>query len=620
MDIRERIRLLPNAPGVYRFLDETGQVIYVGKAKSLRNRVAQYFVPRERLTRKTALMVSRIADLQHTVVDSEADALLLENNLIKQYKPKYNILLKDSKTYPWICVTNEDFPRVLLTRKFVKSAGTYFGPYSSAGYARSLIELFENLYPLRDCRRKFTAEDAAKKPLRPCLNFHTGKCKAPCAGGISKEEYGENISEIIRLLKGGGREMIRLHTRRMQDAASRLAFEEAEIYRRKAELLRKHYGKSLIVSADIADLDVFSMIFDGSTGYGNYFRVRQGCIIQSMNLAMKMNIEEDEAEMLEMFIAEIASSFGELSKEILVSQPVGMELPGIEIHVPQRGEKAGLLELSRKNAAAFRFDQLKQDEHSNPEEYHEKVMEQLRSALGMEKLPRHIECFDNSNIQGTNPVASCVVFRDGKPSKADYRHFNIKTVVGANDFASMKEVLNRRYSRLIREGAELPDLIVIDGGKGQLSFACEALAELGILEKVKVVGLAKRLEEIIVPGDPYPLFLDKNSSALKLMMQIRDEAHRFGITHHRNRRSKSQIESRLRDIPGVGEKTEEALLRHFGSAQRVSKATYEDLAATVGKSVAQKILKFYGRGLLAVLFAVFLFSRTVPASVLPWLL
>ena len=455
MDIRERIRLLPNAPGVYRFLDETGQVIYVGKAKSLRNRVAQYFVPRERLTRKTALMVSRIADLQHTVVDSEADALLLENNLIKQYKPKYNILLKDSKTYPWICVTNEDFPRVLLTRKFVKSAGIYFGPYSSAGYARSLIELFENLYPLRDCRRKFTAEDAAKKPLRPCLNFHTGKCKAPCAGGISKEEYGDNISEIIRLLKGGGREMIRLHTRRMQDAASRLAFEEAETYRQKAELLRKHYGKSLIVSADIADLDVFSMIFDGFTGYGNYLRVRQGCIIQSMNLAMKMNIEEDEAEMLEMFIAEIASSFGELSKEILVSQPVGMELPGIEIHVPQRGEKAGLLELSRKNAAAFRFDQLKQDEHSNPEEYHEKVMEQLRSALGMEKLPRHIECFDNSNIQGTNPVASCVVFRDGKPSKADYRHFNIKTVVGANDFASMKEVLNRRYSRLMREGAEL---------------------------------------------------------------------------------------------------------------------------------------------------------------------
>ena len=595
MDIRERIKLLPNAPGVYRFYDSAGEVIYVGKAKSLKNRVAQYFVPPDRLTRKTALMVSKIADLQHTVVDSESDALLLENNLIKQYKPKYNILLKDSKTYPWICVTDEDFPRIFLTRRFIKSNGTYFGPYSSVRHARSLIELFENLFPLRDCRNRFTQESVRSKPLRPCLNYHTGKCKAPCAGLISKEEYNEGISESVRLLKGGGREMIRRYTERMQEAAGRLAFEEAEDYRKKTELLKKHYDRSLIVSADITDLDVFSMIFDGYTGYGNYLRVRQGCIIQSMNLALKMNIEEEQEAMLESFIAEISSKFGDLSREILVSQPIGMEMQGKEIHVPQRGEKAGLVELSRKNAAAFKFDLMKQEEHVNPDEYHEKVMEQLRNALGMEKLPRHIECFDNSNIQGTNPVASCVVFRDGKPSKSDYRHFNIKTVVGANDFASMKEVLTRRYSRMLREGEELPDLIVIDGGKGQLSFACEALAELGILEDVTVVGLAKRLEEVIIPGDPYPLFLDKNSSALKLMMQIRDEAHRFGITHHRNRRSKSQIESRLRDIPGVGEKTEETLLRRFGSASRVANATYEDLAAAVGKSLATKILKFYNK-------------------------
>ena len=595
MDIRERIKLLPNAPGVYRFLNADGEVIYVGKAKSLKNRVAQYFVPQERLTRKTALMVSKIADLQHTVVDSEADALLLENNLIKQYKPRYNILLKDSKTYPWICVTDEDFPRIFLTRRFIKSYGTYFGPYSSVRHARSLIELFENLFSLRDCRQKFTVESVAAKPLRPCLNYHTGRCKAPCAGLISRQEYNEGISEAVRLLKGGGREMIRRYTEKMLEASGRLAFEEAEEYRKKTELLKKHYDKSLIVSTDISDADVFSMIFDGFTGYGNYLRVRQGCIIQFMKLALKMNIEEEQSSMLEMFIAEISSKFGELSREVLVSFPISMELPGKEIHVPQRGEKAGLVELSRKNAAAFKFDLMKQEEHVNPDEYHEKVMEQLRRALGMEKLPRHIECFDNSNIQGTNPVASCVVFRDGKPSKKDYRHFNIKTVVGANDFASMEEVLTRRYSRLLREGEELPDLIVIDGGKGQLSFACEALAKLGILENVTVVGLAKRLEEIIVPGDPYPLFLDKNSSALKLMMQIRDEAHRFGITHHRNRRSKTQIESRLRDIPGVGEKTEEALLRRFGSAQRVSKATYEDLSATVGKSIAGKILRFYGR-------------------------
>lgn len=595
MDIRERIKLLPNAPGVYRFLDKDGQVIYVGKAKSLRNRVAQYFVPPDRLTRKTALMVSKIADFQHTVVDSEADALLLENNLIKQYKPRYNILLKDSKTYPWICVTNEDFPRIFLTRRFVKSAGTYFGPYSSVRHARSLVELFENLYPLRDCRQKFTVGSVAARPSRPCLNYHTGRCKAPCAGLISKEEYGEGIAESVRLLKGGGREMIRRYTEAMAEAAGRLAFEEAEEYRKKIELLKKHYDKSLIVSADISDVDVFSMIFDGPTGYGNYMRVRQGCIIQSINLSLKMNIEEQQSAMLEAFIAEISSKFGDLSHEILVSFPISMELPGKEIHVPQRGEKSGLIELSRKNAAAFKFDLVKQQEHVNPDEYHRKVVEQLRLALGMEKLPRHIECFDNSNIQGTNPVASCVVFKDGKPSKKDYRHFNIKTVVGANDFASMEEVLTRRYSRLLRQGEELPDLIVVDGGKGQLSFACEALSKLGILEKVTVVGLAKRMEEVIIPGDPCPLFLDKNSSALKLMMQIRDEAHRFGITHHRNRRSKSQIESRLRDIPGVGEKTEESLLRRFGSAQRVSKATYEDLAATVGKSAAGKILRFYGR-------------------------
>lgn len=597
MDIKDRIKLLPNAPGVYRFLDSTGQVIYVGKAKSLRNRVAQYFVPKERLTRKTAVMVSKIADLQHTVVDTEADALLLENNLIKQYKPKYNILLKDSKTYPWICITSEDFPRVFMTRQFRKSDGLYFGPYSSVRHARSLLELFENLYPLRECKAKFSAESVRTKPLRPCLNYHTGKCKAPCAGRISVSEYNDNIAEIIRLLKGGGREMIRKYSEKMMDAASRLEFEQAEIYRQKMNLLRKHYDKSLIVSADIEDVDVFSMVFDNLMGYGNYLRVRQGCIIQSLNLAFKMNIEEEHSSLMSMFIMEISEKFGEMSKEVLLSEPIDMDIPGMNIHVPQRGEKLGLVELSRKNAAAFKFDLMKQEEHTNPEEYYEKILGSLQKALGMDRLPRHIECFDNSNIQGTNPVSACVVFKNGKPSKSDYRHFIIRTVVGANDFASMKEVLNRRYSRVLREGQPLPDLIVIDGGKGQLTYAVEALSELGILEKVKLIGLAERLEEVIIPGDPYPLFLDKNSSELKVLMHIRDEAHRFGITHHRNRRSKSQIESRLRDIPGVGEKTEEALLRRFGSASRVAKATLEDLTAEVGKSLATKIIRFFGREL-----------------------
>lgn len=595
MNLRERIKLLPNAPGVYRFLDSEGQVIYVGKAKSLRNRVAQYFVPAERLTRKTALMVSKIADLEHTVVDTEADALLLENNLIKQYKPKYNILLKDSKTYPWICITREDFPRVIMTRRFNRHAGEYFGPYSSVRHARSLMELFENLFPLRDCRHRLTIEGVRSRPLRPCLNFHTHKCKAPCAGKISAAEYGESIAQIKRLLTSGARDMIRAYTEKMTISAERLEFEAAEEYRQKTELLRKHYGKSLIVSADVENVDVFSMIFDKSDAYANYLRVRQGCIIQSVNLLVRMNIEEDESSVMAMFIAEITSKFGDMAKEALVNIPVDVDLGSVNVHVPQRGEKAGLVELSRKNASAFRFDLLKQQEHSNPDEFREKVLASLQKILGMPRLPRHIECFDNSNIQGTNPVSACVVFKNGRPSKSDYRHFIVKTVVGANDFASMKEVLTRRYSRLLKEDLPLPDLIVIDGGRGQLSYAHEALCELGIRDKVTMIGLAERLEEIIIPTDPYPLFLDKNSSELKLLMHIRDEAHRFGITHHRNRRSKSQIESRLREIPGVGPKTEEELLRRFGSASRVANATLEDLVAAVGKSMAVKILRFYGK-------------------------
>lgn len=595
MEIRERIKLLPNAPGVYRFLDSEGKVIYVGKAKSLRNRVAQYFVPADRLTRKTALMVSKIADFQHTVVDSEADALLLENNLIKQFRPKYNILLKDSKTYPWICVTDEDFPRVFLTRRFVKSQGEYFGPYSSVRHARSLLELFGNLFRLRDCRLKIDAGQASRRPARPCLNYHIGKCKAPCAGKVSRREYAADIDQVRRLLRSGGREMIRIYTDRMKEAAAALDFEKAEEYRQKTDLLRKHYDKSLVVSTEISDTDVFTMILEGQTGYCNYLRVRQGCIVQSMNLALKMNIEEDRPSMMSMFMAEMSGQFGDMSREALVNVMPDVDFPGVNVHTPLRGEKAGLLELSRKNAAAFKFDLLKQEEHTDPDSFRQKVMQGLQEALGMDRLPRHIECFDNSNIQGTNPVASCVVFRDGRPSKRDYRHFNIKTVVGANDFASMKEVLNRRYSRMLREGESLPDLIVVDGGKGQLSFACEALGELGIRDRIFVVGLAKRMEEVIIPGDPYPLFLDRNSSELKLMMHIRDEAHRFGITHHRNRRSKSQIESSLRDVPGVGPKTEEALLRRFGSAQRAASATFEDLAAVAGKNLAAAILRHYGK-------------------------
>ncbi len=592
MTLKEKISLFPHSPGVYRYYDSEGNVIYVGKAKDLHKRVAQYFVTPDRLTRKTAIMVSKIADAQYSVVDSEADALLLENNLIKQYKPKYNILLKDSKTYPWICVSSDVFPKVFLTRRLVKDGSRYFGPYSSVMHARNLLELFASLYPLRTCNLKITSEAILRGKFRPCLNYHIGKCKGCCVGGISVSEYNENIEEIVRLLKGGGREMIRHFKEKMSEAASNLEFEVAEEYKRKMMSIEKHYSKSLIMNSQIGNLDVFSLVFDSNEAYGNFMRLKDGAVIQSLNLGFKMNIEEEQADVLGMFIAEVQDKLGNLSEEVLVPFLPDIEIKGVEFKIPYRGDKLSLLELSAKNAKEMRFNALKQKEHTDPDDFRRKVMEELRDALGMKVLPEHIECFDNSNIQGTNPVAACVVFRDSVPSKKDYRHFIIKTVVGANDYASMKEVVNRRYSRMLAESPDdLPQLIVIDGGKGQLSFAYEALAELGLTDKLTVIGLAERMEEVYRVGDPYPLFIDRNSQALKVLQRIRDEAHRFGITHHRNRRSKAQVESALREIKGVGEKTEQRLILHFGSVPRIASASIEDLEALVGRVLAGKILK-----------------------------
>ena len=590
MTVKEKISLFPHSPGVYRYYDAEGNVIYVGKAKDLHKRVAQYFVSPERLTRKTAVMVSKIADAQYSVVDSEADALLLENNLIKQYKPRYNILLKDSKTYPWICVSADEFPKVFLTRRFVKDGSRYFGPYSSAMHARNLLGLFSELYPLRSCKLKITAEAVLRKKFRPCLDFHIGRCRGCCVGGISVKEYNDNIEEIVRLLKGGGREMIRRLKEQMGEAAAALDFESAEEYRKKAALLEKHYGKSLIVNSVIGSVDVFSLVFDANEAFGNFMRLKDGAVVQSLNLGFKMNIEEEQASVLGVFIGEIRSKFGDLSREVLVPFRPDVEIDGVEFRIPVKGDKLALLELSLKNAKEMRFNALKQQEHTDPDEFKMKVMTELQQALGMKELPRHIECFDNSNIQGTNPVASCVVFRDAVPSKKDYRHFNIKTVVGPNDYASMKEIVNRRYSRMLREAPDdLPQLVVIDGGKGQLGSAYEALYELGITDRLTVVGLAKRFEEIIRVGDPHPLFLDRNSQALKVMQHIRDEAHRFGITHHRNRRSKAQIKSALREIKGIGEKTEQRLIMHYGSVARIASASVQDLETLVGKELAGRI-------------------------------
>ncbi|MBQ8809190.1 MAG: excinuclease ABC subunit C [Bacteroidales bacterium] len=590
MDIREKIKLFPHSPGVYRYYDAEGNVIYVGKAKDLHKRVAQYFVPAERLTRKTAVMVSKIADAQYTVVESEADALLLENNLIKQFKPRYNILLKDSKTYPWICVTAEEFPRVFLTRRLVKDGSRYFGPYSSVLHARNLVEFIHSVYPLRTCKHKITSDVILRGKIRPCLNFHIKKCKGCCVGGISQKDYNENIEEIVSLLKGGGREIIQHYKTLMMEAAQRMDYEQAQVYKEKMLSLEKHYSKSVIMNAAVGDVDVFSLIIDGPEAFGNFLRIKGGAVVQSLNLGFKLMIEEEQEAVLGTFIAEIQSKFGELSKEVIVPFKPDVEIDGVDFRVPVRGDKLALLELSARNAKEMRLNALKQQEHTDPDAYKNMVMESLQKQLGMKELPVHIECFDNSNIQGTNPVSACVVFRNAVPSKKDYRHFKVKTVVGANDYATMKEVVNRRYSRMLEENPDdLPQLIVIDGGKGQLAFAYEALSELGIIGKVTLIALAERMEEVYRVGDPYPMFIDRNSPALKVLQQIRDEAHRFGITFHRNLRSKAQVESVLRSIPGVGEKTEQRLLLRFGSVARIAAAPVSEIAGLVGAKLAGTI-------------------------------
>lgn len=590
MTVREKIALFPHSPGVYRYYNSEGIVIYVGKAKDLHKRVAQYFVSPDRLNAKTRILVSKIADAQYSVVDSEADALLLENNLIKQYKPKYNILLKDSKTYPWICVTSDEFPKIYLTRRIVKG-NRYFGPYSSVIHARNLLEFISENYKIRSCNNKITSDSVLRGKFRPCLDFHIGRCAGCCIGKISVKEYNAEIEEIVSLLKGGASEVIQHYRHLMTQAADNLEFEQAQVYKQKVDSLQQHYSKSVITSASDTNVDVFSLVTDANESYGNFMRVRGGAIIQSLNLGFKMNIEEEPEAVLSEFIAEIESKFGKISGEVIVPFLPDVEMEGVSFKIPVKGDKLAILTLSTKNAKEFQFNSIRQKEHTDPDQYKSMVMEELRKSLGMDVLPRHIECFDNSNIQGTNPVASCVVFRDGVPSKKDYRKFKIKTVIGANDYASMKEVVNRRYSRMLREDPDdLPQLIVIDGGKGQLDFAFQALAELGLTEKLTVVGLAKRLEEVIRVGDPYPLFIDRNSSALKVLQQIRDEAHRFGITFHRSLRSKSQIESALTRIKGVGEQTEKRLLIHYGSVPRIASAPVEDLAAFLGKEeLAERI-------------------------------
>ncbi|MCI1778453.1 MAG: excinuclease ABC subunit UvrC [Bacteroidales bacterium] len=591
MELADKIKLLPDNPGVYRYLDSGGKVIYVGKAKNLRKRVSQYFTAPDRLTRKTRALVAHIADIEHTVVESEEDAFLLENNLIKQYQPRYNILLKDSKTYPWICVKKQSFPKIFLTRKVVRDGSLYFGPYSSATHARQLLELIYSLYKIRTCNLALTEKLIADGKFKRCLNYYIKRCDAPCTGDISKEEYDSRINEIIKLLKGHTGELMQNFRRKMKEAAGSLEFEKAQTYKEDIEMLRKHYGKSVVANTAIMNLDVFALAFRGYDVFGNYFRINEGCIIQALNLQLKMNIEENREDVLGTFMQGIYDIIGDTgASEVIVPFIPGGHFRDKEIHIPLKGEKYELLQLCIKNAKAFEFMKLKEEQAKYPDSNSpNRAVIQLKRDLNMQQPPVHIECFDNSNIQGTNPVGSCVVFRNGRPSKRDYRHFNIKSVVGANDFASMKEIVFRRYSRLLEEDEDLPQLVLIDGGKGQLHFAYDALCELGLQEQIKVIGIAKRMEELIIPGDPNPLALDKNSSSLKLLMHLRDEAHRFGITHHRNKRSKTQIDSELRSIPGIGEATETKLLRKFKSVKRIAEATVEEISAVTGPKLAGKI-------------------------------
>lgn len=544
MTLEQQIKFAPHSPGVYRYYDAAGEVIYVGKAKDLKKRISQYFVSKDRLNTKTQLLVSKIASLQYSVVDSEADAFLLENNLIKQYKPKYNILLKDSKSYPRICVSADEYPRIYMVRAKQSLPGArYFGPYSDVRHARGMLELLESLYPFRHCQKKISAATILRHKERPCLDFHIGKCKGCCVGAVSVEEYRSWVEDAVSLLKGGSAPLIRQYKAAMNEASEQLNFEAAGEYLQKIRTLEAHYAKSIVALSNVDAADVFYLEPDGSDVYGNFLRVREGCVVQSYNMSFKLRLEEGLDEVLSLFIYNIKELFGDLSPEIIVPfEPSSFFEERSKIVVPARGDKVQLLGLSKKNAMQMKMQSLTVQQSMDPDAYHMKIMESLKEQLGLDFLPRHMECFDNSNIQGTNPVASCVVFRDGVPSKKDYRHFNIKTVVGANDFASMKEVVNRRYSRLAQEAPDdLPDLVIVDGGQGQLSYAWEALCELGLEKKIKLVSQAKRLEAVYQVGDPYPLILDKNSLGLKALIQIRDEAHRFAITHHRNRRSKSML-------------------------------------------------------------------------------
>lgn len=586
-----QIKSLPDQPGVYQYFDKDGKILYVGKAKNLRKRVSSYFVKHHE-QRKTTVMVKKIEHIKHIVVPTETDALLLENNLIKRLQPRYNVLLKDDKSYPWICIKKEPFPRVFQTRKLVKDGSEYFGPYTNVKTIYTLLELIRELYPLRTCSHDLSQQNIQNHKYKVCLEYHIKNCKGACEGYESESAYQDKITAIRNILKGNFKENLKDFKNHMMQLAAEMRFEEAQEIKLKIEALENYQAKSTIVNPKISNVDVFSIVSDETTAYVNFLQIIHGAIIRSHTLELKKKLDESDRELLELAIVELRTRFQLQAREIIVPFEVDVE-EKISITIPKLGDKKQLLDLSERNAKYYRLDQLKQIKITDPERHTNRIMEQMKNDLRLPVEPRHIECFDNSNIQGTNPVAACVVFKNGKPSKKDYRHFNIKTVEGPNDFASMEEVVYRRYKRLLDENQPLPQLIIIDGGKGQLSSALKSIDALGLRGKIAILGIAKRLEEIFYPGDSIPLYLNKKSETLKIIQHLRNEAHRFGISFHRDQRSKNAIDSTLLHIPGIGEKTMEKLLLAFKSVKRIKETPIEEIEKIIGKDKASKLIKYF---------------------------
>ncbi len=591
--LKNLVKRIPHSPGVYQYYDKNNVIIYVGKAKNLKKRVSSYFTKNHQDSGKTRILVSKIVDIKFIVVATEMDALLLENSLIKKYQPRYNILLKDDKTYPSITIKNERFPRIHSTRQIIKNGSEYFGPYASLKSMRTVLDLIHKLYPIRNCNYNLSEENIQKGKFKACLEYHIGNCKAPCVGKQSLEEYNQNVDEARQIIKGNMTDLLREMKKLMKKYAENLEFEKAQEIKEKIEDLIKFKAKTTIVNYKINNVDVFSIVSDEKSGFVNYLKINEGSIVHSLSIEIKKKLDESDTELLRHAIVNTREKFGSQSQEIFVPFELDLQLEGVKFHVPQRGDKKKLLEMSERNARYYMRDKHKQQEMVDPEAHQNRIMKTLQRDLKLQELPRHIECFDNSNIQGTNPSSACVVFKNAKPAKKDYRKFNIKTVVGPDDFASMEEVVYRRYKRLQDENQPMPQLIIIDGGKGQLSSALKALEKINLRGKIAIIGIAKKLEEIFFPGDSLPIYLDKRSESLKLIQHLRNEAHRFSLSHHRNRRSKEALRSELTEITGVGFRTAQQLLWKFKSVSKIKEASEEELREAVNARVAKAVWKFY---------------------------